>query len=335
MGKYMRKGKGVGKMEVSQGTLVGVRTRAKLALAMEKERVVGNVSLLHHSFSTSATTASSSKASGSSSRTHSTQPLYMELRSRKLEKGIRSGKDKGIEEAFDTPDFCKKTASSSRLLSPLSTELHLFDKERCRLWLRTGSCSMQGSDSTSQNRLPAGSPRLRMPVAPTASSNHSLGHSAVSIAQKTPIGILTRNRRQELALDVEAAMDMDKFFMSGDKRHTEVEVCCGESPMVADACNKDRDCEPSSTKRTRECTPDSFIREAEAPGSTSKTRPALQARPLPASAFVSSCEAPNANEIEAFLSSAEQRERRRFINRFNFDPLLERPLRGRYEWFNV
>ncbi|KAI5083029.1 hypothetical protein GOP47_0002772, partial [Adiantum capillus-veneris] len=283
MGKYMRKGKGVGKMEVSQGTLVGVRTRAK-SLAMEKEKVVGSLSLLHHSFSTSATTASSSKASGSSSHALSTQPLYMELRSRKLEKGIRSGKDKGIDQTFDMPELCKKT----------------------KFGFKQGAavCKAATLQARTENR---------------------------------PLGILTRNRRQELAcssaLNSEAAVDMDAFLLSQNladprnKRHIEVEVCCGESPIGADACDKARECEPSSTKRARECTPDSFIRDTEAPGSTSKARPSIQARPLPAPAVVSSCEAPNANEIEAFLSSAEQRERRRFINRFNFDPLLERPLR--------
>ncbi|WOH08276.1 hypothetical protein DCAR_0727714 [Daucus carota subsp. sativus] len=44
---------------------------------------------------------------------------------------------------------------------------------------------------------------------------------------------------------------------------------------------------------------------------------------------------PTPHEFEAFFSEAEESQRQQFIKKYNFDPLEEKPLPGRYEWVKV
>lgn len=350
----MWKDKGVGKMEVSQGSL-GVRTRAR-SLALEKEKASKFSSLDH------TTTSSSSKASESTQAPPlESEPHYMELRSRRLEKVARCEKEKEHDPAedHDVAQASAKNSSSSRpspFLSPSPVELDMLDEESSRMRRQNSSNSRPdfsllasaaataGSDAISHIRLPPPAQSsvkgssFSTPAARTASSTQSLGHSSASIPQKRSMGMLTRNQRQELACSLanQEAMEVDTEMVlseaarpsGNNQREMEVEPCFGESPTIAGPSSKDR--------RTRECTPDSFIRDVEAaPGSTSRTRRSSQVRSISAPPLGRSSEAPSSREIEAFFSSAEQQERRRFIERYNFDPLTERPLRGRYEWLDV
>ncbi|THU56607.1 hypothetical protein C4D60_Mb11t19020 [Musa balbisiana] len=41
---------------------------------------------------------------------------------------------------------------------------------------------------------------------------------------------------------------------------------------------------------------------------------------------------PTAHEMEEFFAAAEQLQQRIFLERYNFDPVTEHPLPGRYEW---
>ncbi|PIN11555.1 hypothetical protein CDL12_15838 [Handroanthus impetiginosus] len=41
---------------------------------------------------------------------------------------------------------------------------------------------------------------------------------------------------------------------------------------------------------------------------------------------------PNAQEVEEFLAKAEKKQIERFIEEYNFDPVNEKPLKGRYKW---
>ncbi|KAI5061197.1 hypothetical protein GOP47_0023702 [Adiantum capillus-veneris] len=262
MGKYMRKGKGVGKMAVIEEAL-GVRTRAR-ALALQRDsKQDGNVGL---------------------------QPPtdYMELRSRRFEKAsARVGEE-----------------------SPSQPHKELFQKHL--------------SSSKDESFKLHGSPRA------------SKQHDARGVSRK-PVGILTRHQRQALAqlagpdnMEVEAQVEHSR--RADLDFNAEVEQFFGESPMVAGPSSKDR-----HRRRTRESTPDSYAWSMEAPGSTSRTRRARrsQGRSLSAPPFNRANEAPSTSEIEAFFQGAEQQERRRFIERYNFDPANERPLRGRYEWTNT
>ncbi|KAF8020311.1 hypothetical protein BT93_G0884 [Corymbia citriodora subsp. variegata] len=49
----------------------------------------------------------------------------------------------------------------------------------------------------------------------------------------------------------------------------------------------------------------------------------------------SPAEAPSRAELESFFSAAEERERRRFAEKYNYDIAMDAPLEGRYEWIRL
>ncbi|XP_048235187.1 cyclin-dependent kinase inhibitor 4 isoform X2 [Ricinus communis] len=80
---------------------------------------------------------------------------------------------------------------------------------------------------------------------------------------------------------------------------------------------------------TRESTPCSLIRDPESirtPGST--TRPS-STEPNRTSMRR---HIPTAHEMDEFFTGAEEEQQKRFIEKYNFDPVNDKPLAGRYEW---
>ncbi|XP_058182274.1 cyclin-dependent kinase inhibitor 5-like [Rhododendron vialii] len=86
-------------------------------------------------------------------------------------------------------------------------------------------------------------------------------------------------------------------------------------------------------RSTRESTPCSLIRDPESirtPGST--TRPTM---PTEANRRLQNSmprHIPTANEMDEFFAGAEEKQRRQFIEKYNFDLVNDAPLPGRYEW---
>uniref|UniRef100_A0A0E0ITG3 Cyclin-dependent kinase inhibitor n=1 Tax=Oryza nivara TaxID=4536 RepID=A0A0E0ITG3_ORYNI len=89
-------------------------------------------------------------------------------------------------------------------------------------------------------------------------------------------------------------------------------------------------------RNTRETTPCSLIRDPDTistPGSTTrrshssshcKVQTPVRHNIIPASA-----------ELEAFFAAEEQRQRQAFIDKYNFDPVNDCPLPGRFEWVKL
>ncbi|KAI3801137.1 hypothetical protein L1987_29240 [Smallanthus sonchifolius] len=83
---------------------------------------------------------------------------------------------------------------------------------------------------------------------------------------------------------------------------------------------------------TRESTPCSFIRDSNdsiTPGSS--TRPTNRH----ASNQIMQRIMPSAQEIEGFFALHAQEQQRLFSEKYNFDVVNEKPLKGRYEWVRV
>ncbi|KAL9232781.1 hypothetical protein vseg_007850 [Gypsophila vaccaria] len=105
-------------------------------------------------------------------------------------------------------------------------------------------------------------------------------------------------------------------------------ACCGENVMEFDDDLRERS--------TRESTPSNMILASDSvrtPGST--TRPASSAkatRRLPSS---TPRDIPTSNEMEEFFADAEEQQQKDFIEKYNFDPVNDKPLNGRYEWKKV
>ncbi|KAM0843732.1 hypothetical protein ACQ4PT_057518 [Festuca glaucescens] len=88
-------------------------------------------------------------------------------------------------------------------------------------------------------------------------------------------------------------------------------------------------------RSTRETTPCSLIRSSETistPGST--TRPSHSSSHRRVQAPVRHI-IPSSAEMNDFFSAAEQPQLQAFIDKYNFDPVNDCPLPGRYEWVKL
>ncbi|KAJ4956600.1 hypothetical protein NE237_013383 [Protea cynaroides] len=89
-------------------------------------------------------------------------------------------------------------------------------------------------------------------------------------------------------------------------------------------------------RSTRETTPCSLIRDSDTigtPGST--TRPTTSTATNRRVHNAMRRNIPTSHEMEEFFAGAEQQQQRRFIEKYNFDPVNDRPLPGRFEWMRV
>ncbi|XP_027366478.1 cyclin-dependent kinase inhibitor 4 isoform X2 [Abrus precatorius] len=86
-------------------------------------------------------------------------------------------------------------------------------------------------------------------------------------------------------------------------------------------------------RSTRESTPCSLIRDPDivrTPGST--TRPTCSAEAQRRTEHAARRLIPTAHEMDEFFAEIEATQQRQFIEKYNFDPVNEKPLPGRYEW---
>ncbi|GMH08023.1 hypothetical protein Nepgr_009863 [Nepenthes gracilis] len=108
---------------------------------------------------------------------------------------------------------------------------------------------------------------------------------------------------------------------NGDNSDVGVEASFGEN--VLDTEGRERS--------TRESTPCSPMRNpVQTPGSTTRaTTTAETAWRLQNSM---QRHIPSAHEMDGFFAGTEEEQQRQFIDKYNFDPVNEKPLPGRYEW---
>ncbi|KAG2554914.1 cyclin-dependent kinase inhibitor 5-like [Panicum virgatum] len=105
----------------------------------------------------------------------------------------------------------------------------------------------------------------------------------------------------------------------------DVEASFGENVLDFDAMERS----------TRETTPCSLIRNSEmisTPGSTTKSKSSnsmISRRRMEASVYRF---IPSSLEMEEFFTAAEQQEQHTFREKYNFCPVNDCPLPGRYEW---
>ncbi|XP_075097254.1 cyclin-dependent kinase inhibitor 5 isoform X1 [Nicotiana tabacum] len=91
-----------------------------------------------------------------------------------------------------------------------------------------------------------------------------------------------------------------------------------------------------STRTTRESTPCSLIRDADniqTPGSS--TRPTNATEDNSRMPNSTRRHIPTAREMNDFFGGPEEQQQRQFIEKYNFDPVNDKPLPGRYEWEKV
>ncbi|KAA8548428.1 hypothetical protein F0562_000112 [Nyssa sinensis] len=86
-------------------------------------------------------------------------------------------------------------------------------------------------------------------------------------------------------------------------------------------------------RSTRETTPCSLIRDPDSiktPGSTTRPTSSTEANRRMKNSMQRHI--PTASEMNEFFVGAEEQQHRQFIEKYNFDPVKDEPLPGRYEW---
>ncbi|KAI3823106.1 hypothetical protein L1987_04534 [Smallanthus sonchifolius] len=89
-------------------------------------------------------------------------------------------------------------------------------------------------------------------------------------------------------------------------------------------------------RTTRETTPCSLIRDPDTmkiPGSSTKSTRPTETK-YGEENTTPSC-IPSTSEMDEFFTGPEKQQQRLFIEKYNFDPVNEKPLPGRYEWVKL
>lgn len=311
MGKYMKKAKGAGEvavMEVSQSSSLGVRTRARTRnLALQKKE--------------NKAPPASPKSSKICSIGQLQTTSYMELRSRRLEKVCMSP--------------CSATQiEQHRSLKNRGLQLRCSDSERGNLREAEQSAFMVAEErksSKSRHSKSTGSVRCGRRVPSTV--GYSITNSTTSLSQarsRVKTSRAQKKEAQDKLVETENIVlqsnSMRQFQAFEDETAIPMEGSFGEN--VIEQEGRDRG--------IRESTPSSLIGNGEAleaPGST--TRPCCRSSGRIRRQNENRRSAPTSHEMEEFFAGAEQQQRRLFIERYNYDPVSDLPLAGRYEWVRL
>ncbi|KAK7391606.1 hypothetical protein VNO78_20023 [Psophocarpus tetragonolobus] len=87
-------------------------------------------------------------------------------------------------------------------------------------------------------------------------------------------------------------------------------------------------------RSTRESTPCSLIRDSDTvrtPGSTTRPTCSTEANRR-RTEHATRRQMPTSREMDEFFAEIEEAQQRNFIEKYNFDPVNEKPLPGRFEW---
>ncbi|KAK4356857.1 hypothetical protein RND71_022467 [Anisodus tanguticus] len=172
--------------------------------------------------------------------------------------------------------------------------------------------------------------KSRMVVSPAATGNGGDGGSYLELRSRRlikPFTVLEGKRSKH--------KDPNLMINPNPRSQEEGKDCLGVKEMEENenSCFGENLLEFEGSKRTtRESTPCSLIRDSDniqtPPGSS--TRRINGGVPNSMRANI-----PTAQEMDEFFTRAEEQQQRKFIEKYNFDPVNEKPLPGRYEWVEV
>ncbi|KAM7461906.1 hypothetical protein LguiA_030027 [Lonicera macranthoides] len=111
----------------------------------------------------------------------------------------------------------------------------------------------------------------------------------------------------------------------------------GSDDLAVEASFGENVLEFEGHRSSRETTPCSLIKNPETirtPGSTNKRSSSIDANRRVQNSTPRRL-IPTAQEINEFFAAAEEQHHRRFMDKYNFDPVKGSPLVGRYEWVKV
>ncbi|XP_052188227.1 cyclin-dependent kinase inhibitor 5-like [Diospyros lotus] len=178
--------------------------------------------------------------------------------------------------------------------------------------------------------------------------------------EKPPIAVTTDSKRQRQQIHKETCVQnpspgkgsrLKGAFVNSASVKKSVEGTRSEAEKVSpqeeenrEKCNDDVEASfgenvlefEGRERSTRESTPCSLIRDPESirtPGSTTKATSSTEAHRSVQNSVQRHI--PMAREMNEFFANEEEKQQRQFLEKYNFDPVNEKPLPGRYEWVKL
>ncbi|OVA11308.1 Cyclin-dependent kinase inhibitor [Macleaya cordata] len=162
---------------------------------------------------------------------------------------------------------------------------------------------------------------------PNSRTSSRLVVSSVNSGSVGSVSLSSKKNEENLSTTKEATVVLEKEEATQETcNDLGIEASFGENVLELEG--RDRS--------TRESTPCSLIRDSDTvgtPGST--TRPTNSAATNRRIQNTSRRNIPTTHEMEEFFAGAEQQQQRIFTEKYNFDPVSDSPLPGRYEWVKL
>ncbi|XP_018464256.2 cyclin-dependent kinase inhibitor 4-like isoform X2 [Raphanus sativus] len=159
--------------------------------------------------------------------------------------------------------------------------------------------------------------------------------------QKKPPIVVIRRRKKQRRVRNPNSQNQDSGRGSGDGSRSDSvaeSAVCGKANDFNGEINLDE--LHGSERTTRESTPCSLMRKPEtvtSPGSSPKLNNVVSddSNEREESLSGSRGHLPTTPEMDEFFSGAEEEQQKQFIDKYNFDPVNEQPLPGRFEWKKI
>ncbi|CAF2096081.1 unnamed protein product [Brassica napus] len=148
--------------------------------------------------------------------------------------------------------------------------------------------------------------------------------------QKKPPIVVIKRRKQQLRR---------KESCGRNSKSDSVAESGGKEKVLSDEINNNKGSSSESLNRsTRESTPCTLNRDAEintSLGSSTKLDNCISDNSDQIEDNLSGSHRPTTPDMDRFFSGAEEEQQKQFIDKYNFDPVNEQPLPGRFEWEKV
>uniref|UniRef100_A0A5B7AZV9 Putative Cyclin dependent kinase inhibitor n=1 Tax=Davidia involucrata TaxID=16924 RepID=A0A5B7AZV9_DAVIN len=163
---------------------------------------------------------------------------------------------------------------------------------------------------------------------PNSRASSRLGVGSVNSGSVRSVSLDSLNKEEgHLVKEVtEDVVDEEQEIQENNSADVGIEASFGENVLEFEG----------RERSTRETTPCSLIRDPDAistPGSTTRPTSSTEANRRPQNSMRRHI--PTAHEMDEFFAGAEEQQQKQFIEKYNYDPVNDEPLPGRYKWVKL
>ncbi|XP_030922763.1 cyclin-dependent kinase inhibitor 4-like [Quercus lobata] len=213
-------------------------------------------------------------------------------------------------------------------------ELAVMEVSQSSLGVRTRAktLALQNSNSNSNSYLQLRSRRLQKPLPNVVvngthdSKRHKNSNATTAAAATTTAN--DNNSKEAHILNHDEIVGVEDTNQQEDNLINKTDFGVQEASFGENVLDFE-----ARERSTRESTPCSLIRDPDnirTPGST--TRPTCSTETNRRTQNATQRHIPTSHEIDEFFAGAEEEQQRQFVEKYNFDPVSDKPLPGRYEW---